>query len=161
MSYATTTDMTQRYDARLIGELVADDGVKVAAGSLGSNGVLLAVLADASAAIDAAVSVGNRYTRAQMADLSTTAAAFITRLTCDISLLYLKRRRGVFNAEKDAALLEEVNRSLKSLRDGNDVLLLDGATEAPAATIELVKPELVPLTRPNTIRRRTRNYYPN
>lgn len=161
MTYAAPADLLTRYDARLLGDLVSDSGSPVVADALPSHPVVHAVLADASAAIDAAVSVGNRYTPAQMASLSDTAAAFVRRLTCDLALLYVKRRRGRFDPEKDGALLKEVNETLQSLRTGNDLLLLDGQSQAPASTIELVKPELVPLQRPDTIRRRTHNYYPH
>ena len=160
MSYATPADFLQRYDARLIGDLVSDTGTPVSAGGLPTNAVLQAVLDDASAAVDAAVFVGDRYTPAQMASLSTTAASFVRRLVCDLALLYLKRRRGRFDAEKDSALLKELNETLKSLREGEDYLMLGTQTEAAAATIELVQPHLVAVPALRTIRNRTRNYYP-
>jgi phage gp36-like protein len=158
--YATGDDFVARYDVRLIGDLVSDTGSQVPAGSVPANSNLLAALTDASSAVDAAVFVGNRYTPAQMASLSDTAAAFVRRLACDLTLIYLKRRRGRFDADKDAALLKEVNATLDSLRKGDDLLLVDNQTEAPASTIELVRPELVPVARPCTIRNSTRNYYP-
>ncbi len=160
MSYATPNDFLQRYDARLIGDLVSDTGTQVAAGALSTNAVLLAVLDDAGAAVDAAVFVGDRYTPAQMASLSTTAASFVRRLVCDLALLYLKRRRGRFDAEKDAALLKEISETLKSLRDGEDLLLLNTQSEAAASTIDLLQPHLVAVPALRTIRNRTRNYYP-
>lgn len=161
MTYSTPEEFLQRYDARLIGDLVRDDGVQEPPGSLPANAVLLAVLADASAAVDAAVFVGNRHTPAQMAALSTTAASFVRRLVCDLALIYLKRRRGRFDQERDAALLQEVNATLQSLRDGQDLLLLNQQSQAAASTIELVRPELIPVTARQTIRNRTRNYYPD
>lgn len=161
MPYATADDFLQRYDARLIGDLVSDDGSRVDAGDLPGHAVVLAVLNDASATVDAAVYVGNRYTPAQMADLSETAAAFVRRLVCDLGLIYIKRRRGRFDPEKDAALLREVNDTLAALRDGKDLLLLTQQSAAPASTVELVRPELIPVNRPRTIQTETRNYYPN
>ena len=161
MSYATGEDIAQRYDLRLIGDLISDTGSPIPSGSIPTNTILLAVIEDASAAIDAAVFVGNRYTPAQMADLSDTAAAFIRRLTCDLTLIYLKRRRGRFDNEKDAALLKEVNDTLAALRDGKDLLLLNNQTEAPASTIELAQPHLIPVPARQTIRDSTRNYYPS
>lgn len=160
-AYATGAEFLKRYDARLIGDLVSDTGTPVAAGDLPTNAVLLALIDDASSAINAAVFVGNRYTPAQMADLSDTAASFVRRLTCDLTLLYMKRRRGRFDAEKDAALLKELNETLDSLRNGDDLLLLSSQTEAPASTIELVNPQLVRVPNRSTIRNRTQNYYPN
>jgi phage gp36-like protein len=160
MPYAAGTDFVARYDVRLIGDLISDTGTQVPAASVPDNPNLLAALTDASSAIDAAVFVGNRYTPAQMASLSATAAAFLTRLTCDLALVYLKRRRGRFDAEKDAALLKEVNETLDALRKGDDLLLLSTQTEAAASTMELVRPELIRIRRPQTIRYDTQNYYP-
>jgi len=161
MPYANANDFLQRYDVRLIGDLVSDDGTRVNPGDLPNHTVVLAVLNDASATVDAAVYVGNRYTPDQLANLSDTAAAFVRRLVCDLALIYIKRRRGRFDPEKDAALLREVNDTLAGLRDGKDLLLLTGQTEASASTIELVRPELISVNRPRTIQNETRNYYPN
>jgi phage gp36-like protein len=161
MPYATANDFLERYDARLIGDLVSDDGTRVEVGDLPANAVVLAVLNDAGATVDAAVYVGNRYTPAQMSDLSDTAAAFVRRLVCDLALLYIKRRRGRFDPEKDAALLREVNDTLGALRDGKDLLLLTNQSEAQASTVELVRPELISVNRPRTIQNQTQNYYPN
>lgn len=161
MPYATANDFLERYDARLIGDLVSDDGTRVEVGDLPANAVVLAVLNDAGATVDAAVYVGNRYTPAQMSDLSDTAAAFVRRLVCDLALIYIKRRRGRFDPEKDAALLREVNDTLGALRDGKDLLLLTNQSEAQASTVELVRPELISVNRPRTIQNQTQNYYPN
>lgn len=161
MSYATGHDFLQRYDVRLVGDLVRDDGLQESAGGVPAHPVLLAALADSSAAIDSAVYVGNRYTPAQMAALAPTAQSFLCRLACDLALLYLKRRRGRFDQDRDAALLAETQTTLQSLRDGTDLLLLDGQAHAPASVIQLVSPELVPIVPRQTIRHRTRNYYPD
>lgn len=160
MTYASGTDFVERYDVRLIGDLISDNGTPVTAADVPSNANLMAVLADASSAVDAAVFVGNRYTPAQMASLSETAAGFVRRLVCDLALIYLKRRRGRFDAERDAALLKEVNGTLDSLRKGDDLLLLTTQTEAQASTLELAQPQMIPVRRPNTIRNQTSNYYP-
>lgn len=160
MVYATGDEFLQRFDARLVGDLVRDDGLQEPVGGLPSHPVLLAVLADASAIVDAAVYVGNRYTPAQMASLAPTARAFVRRLTCDLALLFLKRRRGRFDHERDAALQEEVQSALNSLRDGTDLLLLEGQSAAAASTMQLVGPKLVAVPHRQTIRDRTRNYYP-
>ena len=160
MSYATGEEFVQRYDVRLIGDLVKDDGVQASQTLIPTHPVVLALLGDASGAIDAALLVGNRYTPAQLADLSATAASFLRRLTSDLTLIYLKRRRGRFDPEKDGALLKEINATLDSLRKGEDLLLLADQTQAAASTIELVRPELIPVCRKQTIRHNTRNYYP-
>lgn len=160
MAYATNAEFLQRYDARVVGDLVKDDSTRLPPAELASSPVLTAMLEDASAAINSALFVGARYTTTQLASLSSTAASFLRRLACDHALIYLKRRRGTFG-EKDQPLLEEVNRILKSLRDGEDLLLLGNQTQAAASTIELTGTQMVKVPKLRTVRNRTRNYYPN
>jgi phage gp36-like protein len=160
MGYATGADMLQRYDARLLGDLVSDDGTQVSVANLPTNGNLVALLTDAQAAIDAALFVGNRYTVAQLTTLSTTAQSFLRRLNCDLCLIYLKRRRGVFNSEKDGDLLKECDARIKGLRDGEDLLMQAVDTEAQASTLELDAPTMIPVLRRQTIRNQVRNYFP-
>jgi phage gp36-like protein len=158
MPYATPQDMVSRYDTRLLGDLVSDTGAPSV--NILTDPNLAAVLDDATGSIDAAVYVGNRYKPEQMARLSETAAAFIRRLCCDLALIYLKRRRGRFDPEKDGALLKELNETLQSLRNGNNLLLLEEQTDAPASVTFLDRPQLVGVKRSTSIRASTRNYYP-
>jgi len=158
MPYATGSEMLERYDARLLGDLVSDNGVAVSAGALPGHPNLVAVLNDASAAIDAAVFVGNRYTPSQMSNLSASAAAFVRRLTCDLALIYIKRRRGRFDSDKDAALLKEVNASLDALRSGDDVLVSEQDND-PGPQLEGT--EMVTVVRPRSLLNQIQNYYPD
>lgn len=157
-SFATPDDFLQRYDVRLVADLISDVGAPSVNAATDPN--LQAVLDDATGAINAAVYVGDRYTPEQMANLSETAASFIRRLCCDMALIYLKRRRGKFDPEKDGALLKEVNETLQSLKAGDNLLLLQDQTEAPASVVELIRPELIGVRRSTTIRDVTRGYYP-
>ena len=156
--YCSPAEMLSRYDVRLVGDLVQDAGVQDPNPVTNPN--LAAMLEDASAAIDAAVYVGDRYTPDQMASLSDQAAAFCRRLCTDLALIYLKRRRGRYDAEKDKALQEEVDKRMQGLRDGANLLLLEDQTEAPASVIDLVRPRLIGVRRSTDIRTSTQNYYP-
>ena len=160
MAYATGADFLIAHDARLIGDLVNDSGVQETAEKLPTNAVVVYELDRASAAITTAITVGNRYTLAQIASLATASSMFLKGLTCDLALIYLKRRRGRFDPEKDGPLLKECNDSLKSLREGDNTLMLTTETEMPASTLELHAPTVIPVLRRNTIRNSTRNYYP-
>lgn len=160
MVYATGEDFLQRYDARLIGDLVRDDATQEPASSLPTNATLLALLADGASDIEAALFVGNRYTIAQLANLSTSAANFLRRLNCDITLLLVKRRRGKFDPQKDGELQKNVDATLASLRNGDNLLMQATDSEAQASTIELDAPQMIPILRRQTIRNRTNNYYP-
>lgn len=157
-SFATPEEFLARYDVRLVSDLISDAGAPSVNAASDPN--LQAVLDDATGAINAAVYVGNRYTPDQMANLSDTAAAFIRRLCCDLALIYLKRRRGRFDPEKDGALLKEVNQTLQSIKAGDNLLLLEDQSQAPASVVELVRPQLIGVKRSTSIRASTRNYYP-
>ena len=65
-SYANGTDFLTRYDARLIGDLVRDDGTQENPATLPTNTNLLTALSDAYGDIVAAAVVGDRYTVAQL-----------------------------------------------------------------------------------------------
>lgn len=160
-TYATGTDLLQRYDARLVGDLVRDDSQQESSGSLPTHPNLVAILADAGSEIEAALFVGGRYTPAQLTTLSDSAAQFLRRLNCDLALLMLKKRRGRFNAEKDGEFQKEVTAKLDSLRNGDNILMQATDTEAEASTIALDAPQIIPILRRQTIRNRTRNYYPD
>jgi phage gp36-like protein len=159
--YATGADMLARYDARLLGDLASDVNVPVTPSALPSNINLTSAITDASAAITAAVFSGDRYTPAQLATLSGVALSLMKRLTCDLALIYMKRRRGKFDPEKDGALLKETNEAIKRLRDGDDYLMLSTTQEAEASVLELVIPNPRNPNRPLTAKRQTwGRYYP-
>lgn len=161
-SYASGQDYLARYDSRLFGDLVRDDGTQEPEDSLPIHPKLLTALQDAYGKIISSIVVGNRYTLAQLdpANLAPEALDYLKRLNCDLAMLMLKRRRGEFNPEKDGALLKEVNEEVKGLKDGMAFLLGVQDDHAKASTLHLVKPQLIPIHR-NTIRYRSLGYYPN
>ena len=100
-SYANGTDFLARYDARLIGDLVRDDGTQENPATLPTNTNLLTALCDAYGDIVSAAVVGDRYTVDQLdpANLSPAALSYLIRLNCDIALIMIKRRRGKFDLD--------------------------------------------------------------
>ena len=161
-SYANGTDFLARYDARLIGDLVRDDGTQENPATLPTNTNLLTALSDAYGDIVAAAVVGDRYTVAQLdpANLSPAALSYLIRLNCDIALIMIKRRRGKFDPEKDGAMLKENKEKLAGLKDGLAQMLGIHDANAQASVIGMAQPELIPVEQRNSIRWNTRNYYP-
>ena len=160
MAYATGDDFLKRYDVRLIGDLVNDDGNQEPTASLPQNETLLEMLADAASEITVVLRVGDRYTSEQLTNLDDDSANYLRRLNCDLALIMLKRRRGVFNAEKDGKFDEANKAKLKALKDGDVYLQTTLETEPGASTLQLDAPKIVPVLRRQTIRNRTKNYYP-
>lgn len=128
-SYCSVVQFLKRYDARTVGDLVSDDGTRVTPSGLSSNAVLLALLQEASAKVEAAAVVGNRYSPADLAEFANpttvgnTAMAgsnmseFLAGIVAHLTMPLLYRRRP------DATLpmmpqLEEAERLLNALADG-------------------------------------------
>jgi len=158
--YAQNSDFLVRYDVRTVADLLSDTGAPVAPSQVSTNAVLTAILGDASADIDAAVFRGNRYTPAQLTSLSGTSAQLLIRLTSDMAMLYLKRRRGKFNAEADGEWAKDIESKLESLRNGENYLMLEDQTEAIASTEQLDQPKMVRVQTMRTVFNMTRNYFP-
>lgn len=158
--YALNSDFVTRYDMRPVADLLSDTGSPVAPSQVLTNTVLTTILQDASADVDAALFRGNRYTPAQLTDLSATSATLLTRLVCDMAMLYLKRRRGKFNAEADGKWAEAIEAKLESIRNGENYLMLAEQTEAIASTEQLDQPKLVRTQPMKSVFNMTRNYFP-
>lgn len=161
-NYATGDDFLQRYDARLIGDLVRDDGSQEPPESLPVNENLLAALDDAFGEIMTAIMVGDRYTLAQLDNsaLNENALAFLRRLTCDLAFILIHQRRGKLDDKKHAGLIKKNEQRLKSLQDGANVLVGVNDANAQASVIGMAQPQLIPISQRPTIRNRTYNYYP-
>jgi hypothetical protein len=89
VSYLSAADMLNRADARLVGDLVSMNGVRVQLPALLTNPVLLAALADASGEVEAAVLRGNRYQPADLLALTGVGQTRLYRLVKDLAMLLL------------------------------------------------------------------------
>lgn len=152
--------MLERYDARLLGDLLADDGTRVASGSISGNANLTAALDDASGEIEAALLMGGRYTAAQLAALTGNSAKHLVRICCDIAWALLCQRRGpVYKAEQREAAEATANRHLARLAKGETIFSVDGLVDAANPTVD--GPSTASINRLNLITRRTRNFFPH
>lgn len=158
MAYASATDLIARYDARLIGDLVADDNTQVAPADLSGNTKLAAALDDASGDIDAALLASRRYSADDLSGLTGTALAHLKRMTCDIAMSYLRQRRADWNPEQVKAFMEVAEAHLERLRKGINVFGLDDQMDAGLP--EVGGPTTVDYQNLNLMRDRVMNYYP-
>lgn len=131
-AYATPADLITRYDARVVGDLVSDSGIKVNRQDLQDHAVLLAILLDASGEIDAAILQAKRYTAAQLAALTGNSLNHLKRLTCTIAFGLLWERRPW--ADEDDSGREEAQKrarqALESLRKGITIFDVEDAKDA-------------------------------
>ena len=157
-SYATPADMLARYDARVVGDLVDDTDTQIQPAGLVNNPVLLALLADASSDIDAALTVGSRYTLTDLAGLTGNARQLLIRITCDIALAYLLRRRPSLKSDELKGVMELANQHLDRLRKGDEIFPLSAVIDASEPLV--TGPSTVDFDGMNLMRDRCKNYYP-
>lgn len=159
MSYALPEDFLKRYDARIFGDIVRDDGEQATAAELLSDANLQAALDDASGDIEGACLVGERYTPTQLAALTGNSQSLLIRICCDIAVAFLLRRRPSSDPDQDIRQLELAETHLVRLRRGEQVFFQGDEVDA-AGVPDTTGPTTVQLQSLNTIRRRTNNYYP-
>lgn len=110
--YAQGTDLLQRYDARIIGDLVGDAGTRNLAPATDQN--VITALTDAASQILSSCYYGQRYTAKELAGLAGADRGLLYRLNCDLAFLYLANRRAAF---QDSAFYKDAYERSKSLLD--------------------------------------------
>lgn len=159
MSYATPADFLKRFDARVFGDIVKDDGVQATAVELLTDENLQASLDDASGDIESACLVGERYMPDDLAALTGNSLNHLKRICCDIAAAYLLRRRPSNDPDRDTERMEQAEKHLMRLRSGETVFYR-GDDVDQAGVPDVTGPSTVDLQNLNTIRRRVNNYYP-
>lgn len=126
--YATIAQFSARYDIRRLGDLVNDDGTRTE--NLTDNAILNAILQDATAIIKAAAQAKGAYSDAQMAELFAAADSLLIRLTCDVAIALVYRRRAKTMPDAVEGAYAEATEMLDALRNGSAVFGLAGAKAA-------------------------------
>lgn len=94
-AFATPTQLLQRYDYRVIGQLITDNGIAEGSSTILSDPITISMLADASGLIVMYALRGGRYSEADLLALTGNGASFLQRLTCDVTIWYFVLRRGL------------------------------------------------------------------
>ena len=159
MSYADADDLTARFDWRIIADLASDSGTQVEESALGGNEKVAAALDDASGRIDAALSVAQVYTAADLAGLSGNSLAMLKRITCELAMLFLIGRRQEKLLDGSLPPMEQKAEDyLDRLRKG-ERLFGDVAAAAAAGLPTVDGPTTVQYEELNLLPDRTRNFY--
>ena len=156
-SYATPAQMKERFDVRILGDLVTDTDTRVSAANLLTDTNLQAALDDASGEIEAALLQGKRYTTADLEGLSGNSAKYLARLTCEIAFGLLWERRPWYERDGREAAIERSKKALDLLRKGEHVFDVDGVKEAGVPSVE--GPSRVELKNQNLLRTRLEGRY--
>lgn len=126
--FATGQDLITYYDARVIGDLLSDAGVRVSEAQIPSNPKVLAMLARATGEIKAALTANRRYTEDELEDLAAANDEFLKGLCVELAYGYLIQRRGT-----DDEIPPQVNQAkltILGIRQGEIVLDSDEHREA-------------------------------
>lgn len=128
MAFATIDEMIERYDERVLADLVQDDNTRNP--DLTGNAILTAVLEDATGVIEA--SLRRTYSNDQLTALEAANSAVLIRLDVDLAmgLLYQRRAKGLPDQIRE--VVDAATDMLTSIRNG--VAVLDDA-EARIASI--------------------------
>jgi phage gp36-like protein len=158
-AYAAPSDLIVRYDTRVVGNLLSDNGTTVAAGAIPTNATALALMSDASGELESALLRGQQYSVADLTGLTGNALSYLVRITCDIAFGLLYERRPYQDAEKRKDAVDKKDDLLKMLSDGTRVFGTPGAELAGVAVI--TGPSYQTYFNQNSVVSRARgNFYP-
>lgn len=128
--YAAISDLTTRYDVRVLGDLVNDDNTRTASGILTGNAILNTMLDEATARLKASAQASGAYSEDQLDALATALDPLVVGLVCDIALGLLYRRRGRGVPEGHQDVVDAATDALDRLRKGEMVFGTAGALSA-------------------------------
>ena len=139
MAYADAEDLVARFDAKVIGDMAADDGKTIAESDLGSDAKVTAALASASGQVNAAVTRGNRYLIADLTALTGDDLAFLKDIVCKIAYVNLDARKQYTQSnENTTAMREEYNIWLEHLSNGDWIFGVDGTKDAGLLNVDTI-----------------------
>lgn len=158
MPYASGSDLTDRYDIDLIGDLSSDDRTTQDRSAVPNNSKVAAALDDASGQIDVALLSGGRYTPSQLAGLSGYSLAHLKRITCDIAMALLLKRRPDIARETRESITKEATEHLVALAKGENVFGIQAVIDSGVQN--LVAIQTTQIERLNLLPQRMGRYFP-
>ena len=132
-AYATSTDMVARYDERTLKELCSDGNAPVEDLSIDTK--MAACLDDATGAINAALRVGGQYKVTDLEELTDESQAYLKRLTCELAMGFLIRRRPEKYA-KTKDVQEGMDAILEQFRSGVRVFDIDANVASGSPSVD-------------------------
>ncbi len=138
---AEPEDMTLRYDARVIGDLVSDRGSRVNPEELAADPVLLTSLEDATGEILAYLYPGERYTENDLTQLlGGESLSYLKSLCCQVAWVNLLKRKPTSDqyARQIQPARESYLKALEELRKGIATLDLSAQKAAGQAFADTI-----------------------
>lgn len=166
--YASGTDLIQRYDVDLIGDLCQDDREELDRASIATHPNVVSALEDASGEIDVALLAGGRYTPEQLSAIAdpdpvssrNNSQKHLIRITCAIAMsILVERRLDRVSMETADWLRKTANGFLEALRRGDNVF---GITETlNSGTLEFQVVESASIEALNLLPERANRMFPS
>ena len=129
-SYASPADILKRYDARTLGDLVSDTGLRVDSTALLADENLQAALDDASGEIEVALIQGRRYKVSDLTALTGNSKNYLKRIVSQIAFGLLWERRPWSDEDQRQEAMVGARKALERLRRGEHVFELDAPQDA-------------------------------
>lgn len=137
MAYATSADLTKRFDERILKDICKDDGTRET--DLSANAAVTMALSSASGILNAACLQGDRYQVSDLEALTGDSAEFLKSLVCDLAFVILWQRKPYPQySEQVKATQERTEEWLEYLRGGAWVFNIEENIDAGKPKIETV-----------------------
>lgn len=125
-AYANASDLQLYYDWREIGEVVSDSAEIISANDQTDptnvyGATIVRCLNRAAGEIEAAVMVSGMYTIAQLQGLTGNSLEKLKGANCDLAIVYLYKRKFMYNSDRLAAYKKETDELIEKLRNGTNV----------------------------------------
>tara|TARA_Y100000310_G_scaffold199050_1_gene199033 strand:- start:3960 stop:4466 length:507 start_codon:yes stop_codon:yes gene_type:complete len=157
-SYAAPGDLTDRFDATVIKDLVSDTGEPV--DDVTGDDKVLAALADASGRVDAALLTGGLYSTDDLEGFTGNNLALLKRITCELAMAYLLgRRQEKYGDDYFRRINKSAEEYLERLRKGERLFGLPASIRAGLPNVDGMT--AIEYENLNLLPDRTREFYPH
>ena len=92
--YCSPAEFIQRYDVRIVGDLLSDTGTRLDQAAVIASTTLRTFLYDASGMVESACLVGEKYDPDDLNALLGASLQFLKRIVADLTFGLLRMRRG-------------------------------------------------------------------
>jgi phage gp36-like protein len=159
MALASGSDLVQRFDIRLIGDLATDSGSTLPEDEVAAHPNVAAALEDAMGEMVVALLVGGKYTEAELLGLTGYSLAHARRINCDIAMALLVKRRPIVEEERASEIAKQSREHLKQLREGANVFGIPANVDS--GNLSLASMSTVDITNLNLLPERMGRYFPD
>jgi len=149
-AYATASDLAARYDIRIWGQLISDDGAELSRFDMLAHPFVTVALGDAAGDTESHLRRTGMYLLSELTALTGNALNELVSINCAIAMAKIVQRRpGSGLKDFREAVLADYSQILKDFRDG---LLTFGLSQHQEASfVEVAGPTSLQLENTNSL----------